>query len=80
MKETAPGVYEVSGRAEIENLNEKFDLGLDEDENYETISGFVLQNSGELPAEGFNFETNGYKFTVMKMSAARIEIVKIEKV
>ena len=80
MKETAPGVYEVSGRAEIENLNEKFDLGLDEDENYETISGFVLQNSGVLPAEGFNFETNGYKFTVMKMSAARIEIVKIEKI
>ncbi|MCH5235373.1 MAG: HlyC/CorC family transporter [Muribaculaceae bacterium] len=80
MKESAPGVYEVSGRAEIENLNEKFDLGLDEDEDYETISGFVLQNSGELPQEGYTFDTNGYRFTVMKMSAARIELVKIEKI
>lgn len=80
MKEISPGVYEVSGRAEIENLNEKFDLGLDEDEDYETISGFVLQNSGELPQEGYSFDTNGYRFTVIKMSAARIELVKIEKI
>ena len=80
MKEITDGVYEVSGRAEIENLNEKFDLGLDEDEDYETIGGLVIQNSGELPSEGYNFESNGYRFTVIKMSAARIELVKIEKI
>ena len=80
MKETGEGVFEVSGRAEIENVNEKFDLGLDEDEDYHTIGGLVLHNSGELPQEGYNFETDGYRFTVIKMSAARIELVKIEKV
>ena len=80
MKETEEGVFEVSGRAEIENVNEKFDLGLDEDEDYHTIGGLVLHNSGELPQEGYNFETDGYRFTVIKMSAARIELVKIEKV
>lgn len=80
MKETGEGVFEVSGRAEIENVNEKFNLGLDEDEDYHTIGGLVLHNSGELPQEGYNFETDGYRFTVIKMSAARIELVKIEKV
>lgn len=80
MKETAPGVYEVSGRAEIENINEKFGLGLDEDEDYETIGGLVLLNSGELPAEGYSFENSGYKFTVVKMSAAKIDLIKIEKI
>lgn len=79
MKETEPGVYEVSGRAEIENVNEQFGLGLDEDEDFHTIGGLVLNNSGELPAEGYSFETEGYKFTVVKMSAARIELVRIEK-
>ena len=79
MSEVQPGEYEVSGRAEIENINEAFGLNLDEDEDYETIGGFVLQNSGELPQVGYTFEANGYKFTVLKMSAARIELIKIQK-
>ena len=79
MKELSDGVYEVSGRAEIENINEKFGLGLDEDEDYETIGGLVIQNSGERPQEGYTFESDGYSFTVIKMSAARIELVRIQK-
>ena len=79
MKELSEGVYEVSGRAEIENINEKFGLGLDEDDDYETIGGFILQNSGELPQEGYSFESEGYLFTVVKMSSARIELVRIQK-
>ena len=79
MKEIGDGVYEVSGRAEIENVNEKFGLNLDEDEDFHTIGGLVLHNSGELPQAGYSFETDGYRFTVEKMSAARIELVKIEK-
>ena len=79
MKEVSPGVYEVSGRAEIANLNERFGLGLDEDEDYHTVGGLVLHNSGELPQEGYTFESEGNKITVVKMSAARIEIVRIER-
>ena len=80
MKQISEGVYEVSGRAEIENVNEKFDLGLDEDEDYHTVGGLVLHNSGELPSVGYSFETDGYRLTVVKMSAARIELVRIEQI
>ena len=80
MKKVGEGIYEVSGRAEIENINDTFDLGLDEDEDYHTIGGLVLSKSGELPAEGYSFVTDSYRFTVVKMSAARIELVKIEKI
>ena len=79
MKEVKDGVYEVSGRAEIENVNEKFGLNLDEDEDFHTVGGLVLHNSGELPEEGYTFATEEYRLTVIKMSAARIELVKIEK-
>ena len=80
MTEIRPGEYEVSGRAEIENINEAFGLNLDEDEDYETVGGLVLKNSGELPEEGYTFESDRCRFTVMKMSAARIELVKIQKI
>ncbi|MCH5225939.1 MAG: HlyC/CorC family transporter [Muribaculaceae bacterium] len=80
IKDLGDGVYEVSGRAEIENVNDELGLGLDEEEDYHTIGGLVLHNSGELPSEGYSFETDGCRLTVVKMSASRIELVKIEKI
>ena len=79
IKEIEKNIYEVSGRAEIENINEKLGLNIKEDDEYETMAGYVIHYSGELPSEGYIFEDDGYKFTVLKMSAARIESVKIEK-
>ena len=79
MKEVSEGVYEVSGRAEIENVNENYGLDLDEDEDFHTIGGLVLHHSGELPEEGYSFEADGCRFEVLKMSAARIELVRIVK-
>lgn len=72
--------YEVSGRAEIENINEQLDLNIKKDDEYETMAGYIIHNSGELPSEGYSFEEDGYRFTVLKMSAARIELVKIKKI
>ena len=80
IREVKEGEYEVSGRAEIENVNEELGLDLDEDKEYNTIGGFILEQSGELPQVGYSFEQDGYRFTVLKMSAARIELVKIGKV
>lgn len=80
MKEIDENTFEVGGRAEIENINEQFSLNIKEDEDYNTIGGFVLEKYGALPTEGYSFEDDGYKFTVTKMSATRIETVKIEKI
>lgn len=71
--------FEVSGRAEIENINDEFDLDLKEDESYHTIGGFILNNFGALPEEGYSFEDDGCELTVLKMAATRIELVRIKK-
>ncbi|MCH5232960.1 MAG: HlyC/CorC family transporter [Muribaculaceae bacterium] len=78
MRQIDSHTIEVSGRAEIEKVNEKFGLDLKEGEDYNTIAGFVLENSGELPSEGYTFESDGCKITVTKMAATKIETVKIE--
>lgn len=79
-REVAPGVYEFSGRAEIENINEEFGLDLKESDTYHTLGGFILENLGRLPQQGEAFEIEGHKFMIMKMSATRIELVKVEKI
>ena len=79
-RETAPGVYEFSGRAEIENINEEFGLDLKESDTYHTLGGYILDNLGALPAQGDSFEVGNLKFTILRMSATRIELVRVEHV
>ena len=79
-REVSPGVYEFSGRAEIENINEEFGLGIKEADDYHTLGGFILEQLGELPVQGDSFEADGLRFTIMRMATTRIELVKVEKV
>lgn len=79
-REVAPGVYEFSGRAEIENINEEFGLDLKESETYHTLGGYILENLGVLPQQGETFEIGHLKFTIMRMATTRIEMVKVERV
>lgn len=79
MTKISENVFEVSGRAEIEHVNEEFGLNLKESDDYETIGGYVIHACGELPSVGYTFEEDGYTLKVLKMSAAKIELVQIEK-
>ena len=78
-RETTPGVYEFSGRAEIEAINDQFGLDLRESEDYQTIAGYILDSLEALPAPGDTFTLGGYLFKILKMSAARIELVSLQK-
>ena len=71
--------YEFSGRVEIEHINEKFDLDIKESESYHTIAGYILDNLESLPSKGVVFELGDLKFTILNMSAARIELIKVER-
>lgn len=78
-REVAEGVYEFSGRAEIENINEEFGLDLKESDTYHTLGGYILENLGALPRQGDTFSFDSLKFTIIRMSTTRIELVKVEK-
>ena len=71
------GSYEFSGRAEIEYINEEFGLGLKDSDDYHTIAGFILENLEALPAEGDTFVIGDMRFTILKMSTTRIELVAV---
>ncbi|MBQ9218351.1 MAG: HlyC/CorC family transporter [Muribaculaceae bacterium] len=69
--------YEVSGRMEIEDLNERFHLDLPESDDYQTIAGYLLHLQEAIPAVGERIETEQYDFEVVRKTAARIELVKL---
>lgn len=78
MRRVAPDTYEFSGRAEIEAINEQFDLDIRESEEYQTIAGFILQNLEALPAPGDTFTIGHFSFRILKTSAAKIELLSLK--
>ena len=70
-------VYEFSGRMEISAINEEYGLDIKEDEGYHTLSGYILDNLQAFPAQGDNFDIGNLNFYIEKMTASRIELVRV---
>lgn len=71
-------VYELSGRLEIETINETYDLDIPEKDDYQTLAGYLLFNLEEIPNEGETLCIDQFTITVLKKTAAKIELVRLE--
>lgn len=69
--------YIFSGRLEVDYLNEKYHLGLEENEEYETLAGLVLYFNENIPQEGENVVVNDITFEIRSVKNARIEEIKV---
>ena len=68
----------VAGDTEIEEVNRVLDLGLKEDEDYETISGFVLTHLRHIPEPGEVVCLEGAVIRITKADPQRIIEVEVE--
>ncbi|MDE5638727.1 MAG: hemolysin family protein, partial [Odoribacter sp.] len=69
--------YIFSGRLEVDYLNEKYHLDLQENEEYETLAGYVLYYNESIPVEGERIEINGITMEILSVKNARIEEIKV---
>jgi CBS domain containing-hemolysin-like protein len=75
--EVAPGIYDFSGRMEIEYINEKYHLDLPEDDEYQTLAGYILFSTGQIPAKGAVVPLGNYNMEVREKSANRLELIRV---
>lgn len=66
-----------SGRLAVDYINEKYHLNLQENEEYETLAGFVLYFNESIPVEGECVVINDITFEVRSVKNARIEEIKV---
>jgi len=71
-------VYEIDARYHVDELNEKLDLTLPEDEDYETVGGFSFATLGYIPKEGQTFEYGRVHFTVVNIEGRRINRIRLK--
>lgn len=78
-EEISEGIYHFSGRIEIEDINDRFDLNIPENDEYQTLAGYILYNLERLPQQGDSFVINDLSFLVLKKTATKIDLVQVSK-
>lgn len=77
-KEHIDGITEVDARFHMDDLNEEFGYGFPEDEEFDTIGGFVLSCFGRIPAIGEEHCWKQLKLTVLDADERHLIRVGIE--
>ena len=69
--------YILSGRLEIERINEMFDLDLPESDEYQTLGGFILAHHQRFPQLNETINIGKFKIRTIKQRSTKIELVKL---
>jgi CBS domain containing-hemolysin-like protein len=70
--------YIFAGRLEIDYLNEKYHLGLPEEDDYETLAGMILYFHGSIPGQNDVIRIKNITFKVLKVTSTRLELVNMK--
>ncbi|PZX60506.1 hemolysin family protein [Hydrotalea sandarakina] len=76
-KQIAEKEYLLSGRLELDYLNEKYHLEFNDEES-ETLSGFIINKHSTIPKPKERIIIGPYQFDVLNVSETRIDMVKLK--
>lgn len=69
--------YLVDGNAELADFYELFDQEEDEESDSNTVSGWVIERAGDIPAIGTTFDFNNLEITVVKRNLRKVLEIKV---
>lgn len=77
IESASDGTYLVNARINIKDFNQRFQVNIPENPDYETLSGFLHKISGKIPEMGEEILYEEIKFVIVKKSLRRIRQVKV---
>jgi len=70
--------YLLSGRLEIDYLNEKYSLSIPTSEEYGTLAGFIIYHYESIPEKDTTVSIDNYLITITNVSSNRVEEVDLK--
>lgn len=67
-----------SARLEVDYLNENYELELPESEEYGTLGGFIVNETGEIPEKDSEIQINHFVFSILEVSSTKIDLVGLK--
>jgi len=78
IRQLGDGTAEALGKAHIDEINERLELQLPEEGDFDTIAGFVFSELGHIPVVGEELVRKNVRITVLEATPRRIERLRIE--
>ncbi|APG61056.1 hemolysin family protein [Christiangramia salexigens] len=70
--------FKFSARLEVDYLNEIYKTEIPEGENYETLSGFIVNHTEEIPQQGDVIKIEDFEIKILETSNTKIELVELK--
>lgn len=77
-KQVGEHEYLLSARLEIEKVNETFNLNLPESDDYMTVGGLILNHYQSFPKLHEEVAVGNFLFKIVKVTATKIELVRLK--
>jgi CBS domain containing-hemolysin-like protein len=77
-RELGPYHLLLSGRHEIDYLNEKYKLDITVSEEYDTLAGYIIYHYESIPEKDTSVKLDNYLITITDVSSNRIEEVEFK--
>jgi CBS domain containing-hemolysin-like protein len=70
--------YKFSARLEVDYLNENYRLELPESEEYGTLGGLIVNETGEIPDQDSEIRVDRFLFKILEVSSTKIDLVTLQ--
>jgi putative hemolysin len=77
-KQISANEYILSGRLELDYLIDKYKMEFRENEETETLSGYIISQHESIPRQKDRIIIDDYQFDILSVSETRIETVKLK--
>ncbi|MFO7448299.1 MAG: hemolysin family protein [Ignavibacteriaceae bacterium] len=75
-RKTAPNTYLISGKVEVDFINEKYNLNIPTGD-YETIGGYITSTLGRIPIQGEIITIDNFSILVARAKNIKIDLVRL---
>ncbi|UAB84747.1 HlyC/CorC family transporter [Zunongwangia sp. SCSIO 43204] len=70
--------FKFSARVEVDYINEAYRLNIPTGENYETLGGFIVNHTEEIPQQNEVVRIDEFEFTILDVSNTKIDLVELK--
>lgn len=78
-KEVGEREYVFSCRLEVEYLNERYGLDIEESEEYDTLAGYIIYAFDGIPTSGTVIRTDRHEIKLLRSTRTRLELARVKK-
>ena len=72
------GEFRLSARLEVDYLNETYDLEIPKEEAYETLGGFIINHTENIPKQDEELKILNYQIKILGVSSVKIDDIYLK--